>query len=185
MGRRGFIHTKDEIKFLVLYAMQYLDFPVTFASIVDICTWCDDGFSYFDLQEAFQEMLKSGHIQASAGESTDMLYSITPSGCDAAQVFEKNLPAPVRESAQASALRVVRQLRRDSAISTQTTQQATNDFLVHLSMEDVFSVQMHVVSRSQAALLERNFRQNAENIYHVLLDSMIEQNFEKDIEPNP
>ncbi len=185
LGRRGFIHTKDEIKFLVLYAMQYLDFPVTFASIVDICTWCDDGFSYFDLQEAFQEMLKSGHIQAAAGESTDMLYSITPPGCDAAQVFEKNLPAPVRESAQASALRVVRQLRRDSAISTQTTQQATNDFLVHLSMEDVFSVQMHVVSRSQAALLERNFRQNAENIYHVLLDSMIEQNFEKDTEPNP
>lgn len=165
--------------------MQYLEIPVTFESIVDICTWCDDGFSYFDLQEAFQEMLKTGHIARTADEKGIALYSITPSGRDAAQVFEKNLPAPVRESAQASALRVVRQLRRDSAITTATTEQAPDDFVVHLTMEDVFSLQMHVVSRSQASLLERNFRQNAENIYHILLDTMIRQTFEKDTEDTP
>lgn len=180
MGRRGFIHTKDEIKFLVLYAMRFLDFPVSFDAIVDICTWCDDGFSYFELQEAFQEMVQSGHILCHTGAG-DALYSITDSGLYAAQVFEKNLPAPVRESAQASALRVVRQIRRDAAITTETVQCSDNDYIVSLNMQDVFSVQMHVVSRSQASLLERNFKHHAEDIYHVLLDSMIreEEDFDK------
>lgn len=179
MGRRGFIHTKDEIKFLVLYAMRFLDFPVNFEAIVDICTWCDDGFSYFDLQEAFQEMVSSGHITQHTNNG-ELLYSITVSGSDAAQVFEKDLPSPVRESAQASALRVVQRIRRDAAIATSTTQNSENDFVVNLTMQDVFSVQMHVVNRTQASLLERNFRNHAEDIYHVLLDSFIRQDFEKD-----
>lgn len=168
MERRGFIHTKDEVKFLVLYAMQYLDFPVSFDSVVDICTWCDDGFSYFDLHEAFLEMVKTGHIACDAER-----YAITPLGCDAAKIFERNLPYPVRESAQASALRVVRQLRRDAAITTTVEVKGEHDLIVRMSMDDVFSLSMNVVSRSQASMLEQRFRRDAEKIYQILLEAMI------------
>ena len=57
MIRYGFIHTKEDIKFLVLFAMDLLPFPVTFETVVDLITWCDDGFGYFELSEAFYEML--------------------------------------------------------------------------------------------------------------------------------
>ena len=53
MVRYGFIHTKEDIKFLVLFAMDLLPFPVTFETVVDLITWCDDGFGYFELSEAF------------------------------------------------------------------------------------------------------------------------------------
>ena len=43
MVRYGFIHTKEDIKFLVLFAMDLLPFPVTFETVVDLITWCDDG----------------------------------------------------------------------------------------------------------------------------------------------
>lgn len=174
MVRRGFIRTKDEIKFLVLYAMQFLDFPVTFEVIVDLCTWCDDGFSYFELHEAFGEMVESGHI-SNTDSAGDPLYQITALGREAAQLFERDLPYTVREAAQASALRVVRQLRRAAAIGVTVEERGEHDLVVELGLEDVFSLRMNVVSRSQAALLERNFRRNAEKIYQVLLDALVQE----------
>ena len=45
MVRYGFIHTKEDIKFLVLFAMDLLPFPVSFSTIVDLTTWCDEGLS--------------------------------------------------------------------------------------------------------------------------------------------
>lgn len=182
LARYGFIRTKEDIKFLVLYAMQFLDFPVTFESVVDICTWCDDGFNYFELQEAFREMVETGHI-ADAPSDGEPLYVITEDGCEAARLFEGNLPYTVREAAQASALRVVRQLRRDAALSTAVEKRADNDLIVQLSMQDVFSLRMNVVSRAQASMLERNFRKNAEKIYNVLLDALIRAYDEKEDDP--
>ena len=76
MIRYGFIHTKEDIKFLVLFAMDLLPFPVTFETVVDLITWCDDGFGYFELSEAFYEMIPTGHIDESI-ENGAKLYAIT------------------------------------------------------------------------------------------------------------
>lgn len=169
MARYGFIRTKEEIKFLVLYAMGFLTFPVSFESIVDICTWCDEGFGFFELKECFDEMVRTGHISVDG----DTTYTITEKGRETMKLFEDHLPYTVRESAQRSALRVVQQLRRDAAISTVVEPLALNDLVVSMDMDEVFSLKMHVVSRAQATLLERNFKENAEKIYQVLLDAVI------------
>ena len=171
MVRYGFIHTKEEIKFLILYAMGFLTEPVSFDAVVDICTWCDEGFGYFELSEAFHELVDTGHLSEEKGES---LFSITGLGREAAAVFEKNLPFTVREAAQKSALRVVRKQRRDAAIRTSVTEVSENDLIVTLSMEDVISLDMHVVSHAQASLLEKNFKANAERIYQTILNALIE-----------
>lgn len=168
MPRYGFIRTKEEIKFLALYAMDFLPFPVSFEAVVDITTWCDGGFGFFELKEAFDEMLHTGHIC----EQAPACYAITDKGREAAEIFAGQLPHSVREAAQRSALRVVQQIRRDAAISTSVRTLAEHDLLVNMDMEGVFSLQMHVVSQAQATLLERTFQKNAEKIYDVLLDAV-------------
>ena len=133
MARYGFIHTKEEIKYLILFAMDFLPFPVSFNTIVDLTTWCDEGFSYFELSEAFFEMLQTGHITSVAQlDDNEQSYRITPRGREAAKVFEKQLP-----------------FRRD--------------------MEQLFAIEMNVVSQMQATILEKNFKANAETIYQALL----------------
>lgn len=170
MARYGFIHTKEEIKYLILFAMDFLPFPVSFNTIVDLTTWCDEGFSYFELSEAFFEMLQTGHITSVAQlDDNEQSYRITPRGREAAKVFEKQLPFPVREAAQKSALRVVRRIRRNAAIHTEVTVQGENDLLVRMEMEQVFAIEMNVVSQMQATILEKNFKANAETIYQALL----------------
>ncbi len=133
MVRYGFIHTKEDIKFLVLFAMDLLPFPVTFETVVDLITWCDDGFGYFELSEAFYEMIPTGHIDEST-ENGVKHYTITEKGREATRIFEKQLPYPVREAAQRSALRVVRQIRRDAAIHTSVTEHGEHDLTVRMEM---------------------------------------------------
>lgn len=171
MVRHGFIHSKEDIKFLILFAMDQLPFPVSFSTVVDLTTWCDEGFGYFELSEAFYEMVQTGHIEEVSGDG-EPSYRITDKGRDAIRVFEKQLPYPVREAAQRSALRVVRQIRRDAAIHTSVTERAANDLTVRMEMEQVFAIEMDVVSRGQAAMLERTFKNNAEAIHQTLLAAM-------------
>ena len=171
MARYGFIHSKEDIKFLVLFAMDLLPFPVSFSTIVDLTTWCDEGFGYFELSEAFYEMLPTGHI-AEQPSTDEALYSIPDKGREATRVFEKQLPFPVREAAHRSALRVVRQIRRDAAIHTTVTERTKNDLTVRMEMEQVFAIEMDVVNRAQASMLERTFRQSAEAVYQTLLTAM-------------
>lgn len=171
MVRHGFIHSKEDIKFLILFSMDLLPFPVNFSTIVDLTTWCDEGFGYFELSEAFYEMVPTGHIEEVPGDG-EPAYRITDKGREAIRVFEKQLPYPVREAAQRSALRVVRQIRRDAAIHTTVTERAANDLTIRMEMEQVFAIEMDVVSRGQAAMLERTFKTNAEAIYQTLLGAM-------------
>ncbi|MDO5141546.1 MAG: DUF4364 family protein [Eubacteriales bacterium] len=174
MVRYGFIHSKEDIKFLVLFAMDLLPFPVSFSTVVDLTTWCDGGFGYFELSEAFYELPQTGHIAAHQDGDGEPLYAITDKGREATRIFEKQLPFPVREAAQRSALRVVRQIRRDAAIRTAVTERAPNDLTVRMEMEQVFALEMEVVSRGQATMLERTFKAHAETIYQTLLHAMID-----------
>lgn len=171
MVRYGFIHSKEDIKFLVLFAMDLLPFPVSFSTVVDLTTWCDEGFGYFELSESFYEMLPTGHIEEHT-DSGEPLYGITEKGREAIRIFEKQLPFPVREAAQRSALRVVRQIRRDAAIRTAVTERAENDLTVRMEMDQVFAIEMNVVNRSQASMLEHTFKANAEAVYQTLLSAM-------------
>ncbi len=170
MARHGFIKTKEEIKFLILYATGFLPFAVPLETIVDLCTWCDDGFGYFELKEAFDELINTGHIN----KLDDDLFKIAEKGRETMELFKNHLPYTVRESAEQSALRVVQQLRRDAAVTTSVKRLDDHDLLVSMNMEDVFSIQMHVVSKGQADILRKNFKSNAEKIYQVLLKAMTE-----------
>lgn len=168
MIRYGFIRTKDEIKFLILTCMTYLPFPVSYESIVDVCTWCDDGFGYFELSEAFAELQESAHIE----ECQPTQYRITDKGRETAEVFRSRLPFTVREAAEVSALRVIRKIRRDAQVTSEVQKIGEHEFTVTMNMEGVFSLTMNVVSQSQAALLQDTFHKNAEAIYGEILGAV-------------
>ena len=168
MIRYGFIRTKEEIKFLVLYCMKHLTFPVSYNTIVDLCTWCDDGFSYFELTDAFKELISTNHLEELENEH----YQITAKGLNASEIFEDNLPFTAKEAAQKSALRVMRQIRRDADIKTSVSQNEAGELVTHLCMENVFALDMSVADRDQSSMLEKNFKKHAEKIYAVILDAV-------------
>lgn len=171
MKRYGFIRTKDDIKFLILYSLAFVKFPINSNNVVDICTWCDDGFDYFEFNEAFLELLESEHLSKELINSEDM-FSITQKGIDTSKAFEAKLPQSVKERANVSALRVTKAVRRDACIETSTKKCDENDFIVSMKMQDVFSLDFAVVSHEQGTMLETHFKKHAEKIYDAILDSL-------------
>lgn len=171
MLRRGFIRSIDEIKYLILYSLTFVKFPITFERILDICTWCDDGFDYFELNQAFLELNQSNHLEKISIEDKDH-FTITEKGIATANAFEKKLPVSVRELANISALRVTREIRRDACIETSTVKRGEHDYVVNMKMEDIFSLDFMVPSTTQASILELQFKQYAELIYNDILNSL-------------
>ena len=175
MPRYGFIREKSEIKYLILYAMTYLPIPVDETALIDICL-IDDAFGSLEFAEAFHELVDTGHVLREERE-TGAVFAITDKGRNAAEVFELQIPFSVRERAQRSALRVVRELRRSAGIVTSTEKLAENNYRVHLSLKDdrdeIISISMMVVNEHQASMLEGNFKRNAEKIYNGILNELL------------
>ena len=128
---------------------------------MDLTTWCDEGFGYFELSEAFYEMVPTGHIEEISDEG-ETLYAITEKGREATRIFEKQLPYPVREAAQRSALRVVRQIRRDAGIHTAVTEHGPNDLTVRMEMEQVFAVDAEAVYQTLLTAMTKNYANEKE-----------------------
>ncbi len=175
MRRVGFIREKDDVKFLILYCMTFLDEPVTMASLADM-TMCDNAFGYFEFADAASELVQSGHIKEE-NRGGEYYYSLTYKGRATSEVFEKELPTPVREAARRSAARVVRALRRDASIVTEIVTRRDGTKAAHMAFMDddvpVFGFDVMVLDDEQGKLFTRNFRDHAETIYKEVLNVLL------------
>ena len=175
MRRVGFIHEKDDVKFLILYCMTFLDEPVTMASLADM-TMCDSAFGYFEFADAAAELVKSGHIREEhVGD--EFYYTLTYKGRVTSEVFEKELPTPVREAARRSSARVVRALRRDASIKTEVVTRKDGTKAARMAFMDddvpVFGFELMVLDEEQGKLFTRNFRDHAETIYKEIVSVLL------------
>ena len=86
----GYLREKDDIKYFILFAMSQLPFPVGEPDLLDICL-IDDAFGYFEFSEAFAELQSTGHVRRLEDEEGKAVYTITPLGREAAQIFQEDL----------------------------------------------------------------------------------------------
>ena len=87
----GFIHSKLEIKFLILYIAARVIEPIPFDVMLDL-TLCDDAIDYFDFSECLADLVRTEHLTL----SEDGLYAITEKGMRNSQICESSLPYSVR-----------------------------------------------------------------------------------------
>ena len=179
----GYLRDKSDIKYFILFAMSYLPFPVSEPDLLDICL-IDDAFGYFEFSEAFAELRQTGHVRQMEDEQGKTLYDITPVGREAAKIFEGDLRMSVRDKAQAAVIRVVRKIRRDASIITTDTPNGDGTYQVHLAINDkdaqVLALDVMVLNSRQCALLEENFRKDAETIYSEILKILLSETFQQE-----
>jgi len=84
-----------------------------------------------------------------------------------------DLPLSVRDKAEKAALRVVMKIRRDATLRVGHTENEDGTFTVQLKICDKktehLGIDLMVVSGRQCAIIEDNFKKNAEGIYRQLL----------------
>ena len=182
MRRVGYIREKNDIKFLILYVMTHLSDPVTLSSLADM-RMVDGGFDYFEFADAVAELVTSGHIRMEERPG-ECMYTITFKGRTTAEVFEKELPTPVREAAKRSAARVSRAISRDAALKTEIVTRRDGTRGVRLAFMDddvpVFAFELMVLDDEHANLYIRNFRNHAEDMYSEFLKVLLDDYEEPD-----
>lgn len=174
MARHGYIRDKLDIKFLVLYILKQIRDPIPFAELGEI-SMCDEAMDYFEFADAAMGLIETGHMQEEELDGVKR-YSITEKGRKTAEICESSLPYTVKVAAQRAVLSVVARMQREASIHTETIEKDGNLY-VRCSLEDpyctIMSLDLMVVTRQQANMLERNFKENAEKIYNVVLDAML------------
>lgn len=182
MKRIGFIREKEDIKFLILYCMTFLHEPITMSNLADM-SMCDSAFGYMEFANAARELVDSGHIKEESVNGS-FYYSLTYKGRATSEVFEKELPSPVRDAARRSAARVIHAIKRDAAIVTKQMTRSDGTLGVQLAFMDenvpVFGFELMVMDEHQANMFIKNFRDHAEVIYKRMVDVLLDDYDEPD-----
>lgn len=176
MDRFGFIHEKLDIKILILFILRRLPGVVDPETLGELCQ-CDDGIGYFDYSDCLSELIDTGHIRESEGG-----YEITEKGARNADTVESSLPFSVRTKAIRLLTPVEERMRRAAMIKAVHTVESGGCF-VTLAMSDgmgnIIDMRLLCADETQAKLIEKNFRLDAEGYYHRITELLSEDRKKK------
>ena len=148
MQRYGFIHGMMDVKILVLFVLARVDYPLTMLETYELC-YQDDCVSYFDVCTAMDEMVRSGHLACSDGQT----YTITEKG---------------RRDGGVTAF--VRTEIRDGENGSSVAVLSLDD-----EMGNLMTLQLTSPNEHQARQLTRAFQKNAELFYNLIMSDLLEE----------
>jgi len=180
MPEQGYIRDKLDLMFLILFVLNSINEPVSFDDILEMAL-LDESIGYFDCSEAFYDMVERGHI-----EETDEGYIISKRGKDVLLSYDNRLPSSVRRHAQRAVLKTAARLKREACISSEMVERGPNNFTSSMRLSDgvdeIMRLDMLVVNRSQASMLENNFKNHADEIYNAVLAALLKDYTEEKTE---
>ena len=172
MQRLGFIHDMMDVKVLILFVMNRVNYPVNTQEVYELC-YQDDCLSYFDVCTAIPEMVASGHLTALEEER----YEITAKGRETCGLTEDSIAFTVKQRAENAVARFNRQIRRSSFVKTQVVSRDNGECSVVMSLDDemgnLMTLELQAPDSRQATRLARLFERKAENVYNLIMTELL------------
>lgn len=179
MERHGYIHDIVDVKVLILYVLSGAEEPVSAQTIYEFC-YQDDLLSYFDVQQAIPEMVRTGHLE----ETAEDRYVITEKGREAARLTQDSLAFTVRQRARLAVERYHHNLRRERLLRTDIRKDENGGFVVTMAMDDprgcIMNLELTAPTLRQARRLEAAYRKNAEIVYRSVMIGLLEEEGEEE-----
>lgn len=170
----GGLTDKDEIKILICYLLKSVASPLSFDNLNTIMQ--HDGLcNYFEFASALRELLISGHLDLKKQDGEE-LYKTTSLGKETAAMFERRLPASIREKAVNTAIKLLSQIKREAENRAEIEDNPSGGVYVTCSVLDrddaLLSVKLLVGDRAQAQSVKQRFQQNPGLVYKGILALM-------------
>ena len=166
----GFISSKLEIKFLILYISARLVEPVPFETLQEL-SMCDGGVDYFGFSECLADLVRTEHLALEEG-----LYTITDKGKRNSAVCESSLPYSVRMEAEQKLALCNEQLKRRALVKASIHPRDKGGYEVSLSLSDdldeLMNLRLLVTRQDMALELQKRFRAGAEELYARILSDL-------------
>lgn len=166
----GGLWTQNDIRILLCYILASVDAPLSGESISQIIQGKALA-NYFEVGDALAALLRQGNI----AQDEDGLYTVTASGREIAGSLDATLPLSVRDKALEAAMRLMAdaKARRENRVEIAETEKGYQ-ITCHISggEMELMSVSLYAPDWNGAKLIERNFYQNPEAVYRLLLSSL-------------
>lgn len=172
MAGNGFIRSKMDIKFVILYLMARINAPVDFPTAQEM-SMVDDGFGYFDFSECMAELVQTGHLSLTPSG----MYAITEKGVRDSRACESNIPLTVRENCDASVELWNRKLKRRSQVRADILPREDGAYTVRLVLNDdngnLMDLKLMAVQKDMAKQIARTFETAPEEFYQKIMETAL------------
>ena len=172
MPRFGFIHSKLDIKLLILYIMARVTAPIDFATLTDL-TMCDEGVDYFMYAEAVAELLESDHLSQN-GE----YYSITEKGRRNGADTESSLSPVIRKRCDQRLAPLNQALKRKAQVRGEVIAHPdSEEVTVQLALDDdygsLFTLSLLAGTAEEGQQIAKHFTDHPDRIYNGILGVLL------------
>ncbi len=165
----GFIRSKDEIKYLILYVAERLIAPVRFEVMQEL-VMCDPAIDFFDFSECMSYLVRTEHLTC----SKDDLYAITRKGVENGRACAGEIPYSVRLTAERLTEAQNQRIQRARQVKSSYKRRANGIFDVKLTFDDdggdpVWRLALAVPDEEKAKDLTARFQEAPEKLYTQLI----------------
>lgn len=160
---------KRNVKIFVLYLMQNVHMPLDFITLGEMVMQTDF-VAYFDLAEAFHEMVDDGLIAESGTNAEgEGCYVPTEKGICVAESLREDLLSSILDESLAAALRYLDFKQRGVKLSCKTSKSPAGGYDLHCTIKEqervLLDVTLWVDSELRAERMADRFRGSPETVY--------------------
>lgn len=170
MSPQGFLHNKLDVKVLILFILSRIDAPLDVDQVYEVA-YQDDSLNYFVLAESLHELTDTGHLNIDEQNR----YTITEKGRKQGSFVEDSLAVPVVEKVSAAIQVKLDQLRRESLLSTEVTQDDDGNWIATLHYSDnklpLMTVSLFAPNEAHGQAMANNMKKHITDIYKAALDA--------------
>ena len=165
-----------ENKLLLLYLINKMDLPLSRSQVTDFVRE-GEYMDYYTLQQTLAEMVEGGYLEK-IQDNNNTRYVITDEGATALEYFESHIPGGIRSKINKYVHNHFSSIKRDFEVTANYfLDNETNEYIVKCGVyEDkriLMEINVSVVSREQAKLIQANWKGHVSEIYMHLLNEMV------------
>ncbi len=165
----GGLRNRSNVRLLICYIIDCVKKPVGKDLIINAMQ--KNGVAnYFEILDAFNDLQNKQNIIQTDSEKE--LFTVSKSGKLIAANLSDELPATIRERALETVMELLMQERNERE-NIAEIEKIKNGYMVdcHIKGEenDLFAFQLYVPDAKQARLVKKNFQNNPEMIYKMMI----------------
>lgn len=176
----GFIRTKNELKFLILYYAERLIAPASFDIMHEVTT-TDTAIDQMEFLECLSFLVETGHLTC----SKDQLYAITRKGIENGRATADEIPYSVRLRAEKLAEEQNKLIKRARQVRSKVEKRKNGTYGVTLRFSDdddvpLWVMELTVPNEARATDLAKRFQTSPEMMYSQLIGVLFPPEKEKE-----
>ncbi len=166
-----------ESKLTILYLLNKMGMPMSKGQICQFALEANY-IEYFSLQEYILEMVES-HFLKETEDSGRLLYLNTVEGEKMLSLFNHRIPQNIRENVDAYVEKMKSKVKKELETKANYSHIGENNYIVRCGIYEnenpLLEVNISVVSKEQAVLVCRNWRNKTDSIYLNFVTGLLQK----------